>query len=176
MADNLKIPVGTNGSTNDQHQDSSLTSVTSVTPDIPLMPHPMWTPVQVEERLRKAAALQAALKTERLVADIVAGRSPESRIIIGGIRGIVSVDGLAAHAAEALAWLRWLEPDDAALVRARLAGAPWKSICWRFAISRPTADRRWRYSLALIAWRLNGHGRAERTPSLRSLLGMCRAA
>jgi len=53
MADNLKIPVGTNGSTNDQHQDSSLTSVTSVTPDIPVMPHPMWTPDRVEERLRQ---------------------------------------------------------------------------------------------------------------------------
>ena len=173
MADNLNIPVGTNGSTNDQHQDSSLTSVTSVTPDIPVMPHPMWTPDRVEERLRKAVALQAALNTERLVADIIAGRSPESRGIIGGTG---SDDGLVAHAAEALSWLRWLEPDDAALIRARLAGAPWKSICWRFAISRPTADRRWRYGLALIAWRLNGNGCSERTPSLRSLLGMRRAA
>jgi len=142
----------------------------------------MWIPDRVEERLRKAVALQTALKTERLVSDIAAGGFPENRGLIGGIGGMGSEcpadsdHGLVAHAAEALSWLRWLEPDDADLVRARLSGAPWKSICWRFDISRPTADRRWRYALALIAWHLNGHGDVERTPSLRSLLGMRRAA
>ena len=104
------------------------------------------TPDYVEARLRKAVALQAALTTDRVVADIVAGRSPKSRGIIGGIGGAGTVgrdeDGLVTHATEALAWLRWLDPDDAAILRARLSGAPWKSICWRFAISRPTADRR----------------------------------
>jgi hypothetical protein len=134
------------------------------------------TPIGVEERLRKALALQTALSTERLVADVIAGRAPENRGITGGIGSGDAAADLVAHAAEALAWLRWLEPDDAALVRARLAGAPWKLICFRFGISRPTADRRWRYALALIAWRLNGNARFTRTPSLRALLGMRRAA
>lgn len=136
----------------------------------------VFTPAGVEARLRKAFALQAAMTTDRVVADIVAGRSPENRGIIGGMGSAAGRDGLAAHAAEALAWLRWLEPNDAALVRARVAGAPWKSICWRFGISRPTADRRYRYGLALITWHLNGHRAGDVKPSLRSLLGMRRAA
>ena len=57
---------------------------------------------------------------------------------------------------EALPWLRWVEPEVAKLVWARAEGAPWKPICWRFAISRATADRRWKYGLSLIVWRLNG--------------------
>jgi hypothetical protein len=119
-------------------------------------------------------ALQAALVLERRVNAIIAGREPER---IGGI-GSVGGDGddeLVAHAAEALSWLRWLGPEDAALVRARLAGAPWKSICWRFGISRPTADRRYRYGLRLIAWH-HGHGDTASKPSLRAMLGMRRTA
>ncbi len=134
------------------------------------------TPDYLEARLRKAVALQAALTADRVVAEMVGGRSPETMGIIGGVGSAAGGDGLVAHAAEALAWLRWLEPNDAALVRARVAGAPWKSICWRFAISRPTADRRYRYGLALIAWHLNGHPAGDPKPSLRSLLGMRRAA
>jgi hypothetical protein len=53
-----------------------------------------------------------------------------------------------------LSWLDWLEVEDAALVRARIQGARWKLICWRFGISRATANRRWRHSLDLIARRL----------------------
>jgi hypothetical protein len=133
----------------------------------------------VEERLRKAAALRSTLIADRLVDAIIAGRQPEGIGTIGGIGSSSPTDlddQLGVHAGEAFSWLQWLEPDHAALVRARLSAAPWKSICWRFAISRPTADRRWRYGLALIAWRLNGHGGADHTPSLRSMLGMRRAA
>ena len=65
-------------------------------------------------------------------------------------------DDDADQTVEALSWLAWLEPDAAALVRVRSEGARWKVICWRFGISRPTAHRRWRYALGLIAWRLNG--------------------
>ena len=79
-----------------------------------------------------------------------------------------SRDDVVGMAMEAMSWLDWLEPDDAGIVLARLEGAPWKAICWRFGISRPTADRRWRYALSLIAWRLNGN--ASATPSLRRLL------
>lgn len=175
MANDLVARAGPGSPTASQLQNSGISGVRS---DIAGAPESRWTPARVEERLRKAVALQAALVSERLVTDIVAGREPKGIGIIGIIGGIGSAlpadgdDRLVVHAAEALSWLRWLEPDDAALVRARLAGAPWKSICWRFGISRPTADRRWRYALALITWHLNGDGGAARPPSLRSLLGM----
>jgi Tfp pilus assembly protein PilN len=57
---------------------------------------------------------------------------------------------------ETLGWLRWLDADDAKLAWARAERTPWKVICWRFGVGRATANRRWKYSLSLIAWRLNG--------------------
>ena len=57
---------------------------------------------------------------------------------------------------EAITWNRFLERDDAHLMWARAEGAPWKALCHRFGISRPTAHRRWEYALSVIAWRLNG--------------------
>lgn len=141
---------------------------------------PEWTPALVEERLRKAVAVRAALVERPVVNEYASGASPENSGIIGGI-GVGDVladgdDGVIADAVEALSWLRWLEPDDAGITLARLEGAEWKSICWRYGISRPTADRHFRYGLAVIAWRLNGNARLDRTPSLRSLLGLRRAA
>lgn len=133
---------------NDQRQDSSLTSVR---PDTARAAAP-FTPSLVEERLRKAVALRAALVLERRVDAIITGQEPERIETIGGMGSPLPGDsdnGLVAHAVEALSWLRWWEPDDATLVRVRLAGAPWKSICWRFGISRPTADRRYRYGLGV---------------------------
>jgi hypothetical protein len=130
-----------------------------------------WTPARVEERLRKAVALKARLSGEAPV-----GEARDEPPFDGGRLGFERNDEVVAHAADALSWLRWLDPDDARIVVARLEGARWKLICWRFGISRPTADRRWRYALAVIAWRLNGHARTDRTPSLRSLLGLRRAA
>lgn len=66
---------------------------------------------------------------------------------------------------EAITWNRFLERDDAALMWARADGTPWKEICWRFGISRATANRRWEYALSVIAWRLNG----RRVPLKRSM-------
>lgn len=57
---------------------------------------------------------------------------------------------------KALEWLRWLEVADAKLVWDRVSGARWKQICCRFGITRATANRRYEYALALIAWRLSG--------------------
>ena len=57
---------------------------------------------------------------------------------------------------EAITWNRFLERDDAHLMWARAEGTPWKQLCYRFGISRPTAHRRWDYALSVIAWRLNG--------------------
>ena len=136
-----------------------------------------WTPSRVEERLRKAVALRTAFTEERLADEIASRQDPEG---IGTIRGIgvgracAGRDDVVADAAEALSWLQWLDPDDAGIVVTRLDGAPWKAICWRHGISRPTADRRWRYAMLLIAWRLNGHAATDRTPSLRSLLRLRR--
>jgi hypothetical protein len=158
--------------TDDQHQDSSLTSVTSVTPDILSTPELNWTPARVAEWLRKASTLGELLAST----DIELAPAGKSIGVIGGGAGGAAGNTIVAEEVAALAWLRWLDPDDAALVVARLDGAPWKLICWRFGISRPTADRRWRYALALIAWHANGHARSARTPSLRSLLRLSRAA
>lgn len=63
----------------------------------------------------------------------------------------------AGDLAEALSWLDWLDGNEAALVQARVEGARWKMICWRFGISRATAYRRWRHALSVIAWRLTGN-------------------
>ena len=57
---------------------------------------------------------------------------------------------------EAITWNRFLERDDAHLMWARAEGTPWKELCYRFGISRPTAHRRWEYALSVIVWRLNG--------------------
>ncbi len=158
--------------TNDQHQDSSLTGYTTVRPAILSVTAPNWTSARVAERLRKAAALlerQGGCDLECTTT----GKGIGIIGVIGVGDGRAPGDAVAVDAAEALSWLRWLEPDDAGIVVGRLQGAPWKAICWRFGISRPTADRRWRFALTLIAWRLNGHG-SHRRPSLRALLGLRR--
>jgi hypothetical protein len=125
-----------------------------------------WTLARVEERLRKALALRVTLS------DRVNDFAPLAELPAADADG----DDVVVKAVDALSWLRWLDPDDAQLVVARLEGAPWKLICWQFGISRPTADRRWRYALAVIAWHLNGHSASGRRPSLRSMLGLRRAA
>jgi hypothetical protein len=73
----------------------------------------------------------------------------------GKIASLATLDasGISAKPDE---WLRWVDPADRRLVIARASGSPWKIICWQFGISRATADRRWRYALSLLAWRLNG--------------------
>jgi hypothetical protein len=57
---------------------------------------------------------------------------------------------------EAITWNRFLERDECHLMWARVEGTPWKHLCHRFGISRPTAHRRYDYALSVIAWRLNG--------------------
>ena len=49
---------------------------------------------------------------------------------------------------EVITWNRYLEREDANLLWARAEGLPWKEICHRFGISRPTAHRRHEYALA----------------------------
>ena len=134
-----------------------------------------WTPARVEERLRKAIALKARLLQPDQVpspgehALLMSPPGGEGIGTTGGIGPDYSGDDVVRTATDALSWLRWLNAADAEIVVARLEGARWKMICWRYGISRPTADRRWRYALALIAWRLNGPTSSS-TPSLRSVL------
>jgi Domain of unknown function (DUF6362) len=100
----------------------------------------------VEKRLRQAVALRELMAAARYSEDVT------HRVVTAP-----QLDSIAVElAANALSWLRWLEQEEASLVLARLQGARWKLICWRFGISRPTAYRRWRHALQLIAWRLNG--------------------
>lgn len=121
-----------------------------------------WTVEAVESRLEDAAHVIRRLPPVRVpgyfntwpsmlieFADRI-GREPERmRMPPPSTEAITRME-------QSLEWLRWLEGDDAKLVWARSEGMPWKQICCRFGIARATADRRWRYALALIAFRLNG--------------------
>lgn len=154
-----------------EHPDSSVTGVTGyLDHDTGAPRRTVWTPARVEERLRKAAAVREG----------VSNSNPEVTPACESIGTIGTIGGIAetadrgdalAEVGEALSWLRWLDPDDGGIVVARLQSTPWKLICWRFGISRPTADRRWRYGLAIIAWQLSGRCTyGQRPPSLRSML------
>ena len=123
-----------------------------------------WTAELVEERLFEAADVMKRLPDTRVqgyfslwpkivpeFSDLV-GREPER------LRRPPPSPEAISRMERTMPWLTWLEPEDAKLVWARAEGSRWKLICWRFGISRPTAYRRWRHALRLIAWRL--HGRA----------------
>jgi hypothetical protein len=129
-----------------------------------------WTVEMVEGRLEDAAHVIRRLPAVRMpgyfntwptmlveFADRV-GREPERmRLPPPSAEAITRME-------QTLEWLRWLEGDDAKLIWARCEGTPWKQICCRFGIARATANRRYAYALALIAWRLNGRS----VPSKRS--------
>jgi hypothetical protein len=129
-----------------------------------------WTVEMVETRLEDAAHVIRRLPAVRMpgyfntwpsmlieFADRI-GREPERmRLPPPSSSAITRME-------ETLEWLRWLEGDDAKLVWARSEGTPWKEICFRFGVARATANRRYQYALALMAWRLNGRN----LPSKRS--------
>lgn len=129
-----------------------------------------WTRAQVQDRLESAADVMRQLPSVKpqgyfsawpeyhhSFADQV-GQEPRMKRPRPSPRAI-------SEAEEAMLWLRWLEPEDAHLVWMRATGSPWKPICWRFGISRATANRRWEYGLSVIVWRLNG----RRVPRKRSM-------
>lgn len=120
-----------------------------------------WAREQVEERLVEAADVMKRLPEVRVpgffslwpkiayeFGDLVGQEPPRLR------RPPPAPDAISRMEAT-LAWLAWLEPDDAKLVWARAEGTPWKAICWRFGVARATAHRRWEYGLSVITWRLN---------------------
>ncbi len=57
---------------------------------------------------------------------------------------------------ETIIWNQHLGREEVELMWARAEGVPWKHLCHRFGISRPTAYRRYDCALSVIAWRLNG--------------------
>ena len=128
-----------------------------------------WTTAQVQDRLELAADVFRQLPAVKpqgyfnawpayfhSFADQV-GQEPRMRRPLPSPRMITEAE-------ETLLWLRWLEKDDARLVWLRANRTPWKKICWELGISRPTANRRWQYGIAVIIWRLNG----KRVPRKRS--------
>ena len=120
-----------------------------------------WTRDMVEERVKEAAAVLAKLPGPRaqgyfstwpdmlFSAREIARQEPKPMRVLPSPQAISRME-------ETLTWNRFLEPDEAHLMWARAEGVPWKGICYRFGISRPTANRRWDYALSVIVWRLNG--------------------
>ncbi len=129
-----------------------------------------WTIDQVKDRLELAAEVMRqapGVKPQgyfsawpeyfHSFADKV-GQKPRMRRPLPSPRMITEAD-------ETMLWLRWLEIDDAKLLWLRAKRVPWKPICWQFGISRQHADKRWRYGLAVIVWRLRG----KEPPTRRSM-------
>jgi Domain of unknown function (DUF6362) len=120
-----------------------------------------WTRDMVEERVEEAARVLRQLPGPRaqgyfstwpdvlLSAREIARQEPKPMKVLPSPQAITRME-------ETITWNRFLERDDAGLVWARAEGLPWKEVCHRFGISRPTAHRRHEYALSVIAWRLNG--------------------
>ena len=121
-----------------------------------------WTPAMVEERLVEAAEILKRMPAPRVQGfySLWPAIAPSFDDLVGQTPGPISPARPAPAAIDrmeqTLEWLKWVEPEDVKLVWARAENTPWKMICWHFGISRPTADRHWRYALSIITWRLNG--------------------
>ena len=129
-----------------------------------------WTPAMVEERLVEAADILKRLPSPRVQGfySLWPAIAPSFDDLVGQTPRPMTRPWPAPDAIdrmeETLDWLKWLEPEDVKLVWARAENTPWKMVCWRFGISRPTAHRRWQYAVSVITWRLNGrHPPAKRS-------------
>ncbi|MGE0854123.1 MAG: DUF6362 family protein [Hyphomicrobiaceae bacterium] len=129
-----------------------------------------WTPEKVEERMVEAVAVLRRLPPVRVggyfstwpkmmveFSDLV-GQTPEPMKLPPPSPAAIS------RMEATLEWMKWLEPADSKLVWMRAERHQWKAICWRFGLSRATANRKFDYALSLITWRLNG----RRVPTRRS--------
>jgi hypothetical protein len=121
-----------------------------------------WTRDTVEERIVEAAAVLRRLppvrvsgyfgtwpEIQRTAKELAAAAPTKMRLPPPSSAAISRME-------EAITWNRFLERDEVQLMWARAEGMPWKHLCYRFGISRPTAHRRWEYALSVITWRLNG--------------------
>jgi hypothetical protein len=120
-----------------------------------------WTRAMVADRLELAADVMISLPAVRpqgffsawpeyfhSFADQV-GQEPRMRKPLPSPRMITEAE-------QTLLWLRWVDRDIAQILWARANRKPWKGICHAHAISRPAANRRHEFGLAVIVWRLNG--------------------
>jgi hypothetical protein len=121
-----------------------------------------WTPRLVEERLLEAVVVLRCMPGAR-----VQGYFSTWPSVLSEFSDIVGQEPIRlrrpppsaaeiSHMEATLAWIGWLDPALGKLVWARAERSPWKVICWRFGISRATANRRWEYGLSIIVWKLNG--------------------
>lgn len=120
-----------------------------------------WTRNMVEERVEEVARVLRKLPGPRrqgyfsswpdilLSAREIASQQPRPMRVLPSPQAITRME-------ETITWNQFLERDDARLMWERVEGTPWKHLCHRFGISRPTAHRRYDYALSVIAWRLNG--------------------
>jgi hypothetical protein len=121
-----------------------------------------WTRDMVEERIEEAAAVLRRLPPVRVAGYF--GTWPEiqrtAKELASATPSPMRLPPPSAAAIsrmeEAITWNRFLERDEARLMWERAEGTPWKHLCHRFGISRPTAHRRYDYALSVIVWRLNG--------------------
>jgi Domain of unknown function (DUF6362) len=139
-----------------------------------------WTPSLIEERLVEAADVMKRLPDVRVprhfntwpnvlreFADLVGQEAQPLR------RPPPSPDAIS-RMEETLAWLRWLEPDDAKIVWLRANGERWKAVCWKVGLSRTAANQHWLYAVCVIAWTLNGRdpiGRRSRQHIIERMRG-----
>ncbi len=121
-----------------------------------------WTTAMVEQRLQEAADILQRLPGPRVQGfySLWPAIAPSFDDLVGQTARPMSPACPAPDAIDrmdqTLEWFKWLDPEDVKLVWARAENTPWKMICWRFGISRPTANRRWQYAVSVITWRLNG--------------------
>ena len=123
---------------------------------------PEWTRDMVEERITEAAAVLRRMPPVRLAGYF--GTWPEIQRTAKELATAAPTkmrlpppsSAAISRMEEAITWNRFLERYDAHLMWARAEGTPWKELCYRFGISRPTAHRRWEYALSVIVWQLNG--------------------
>ena len=106
-----------------------------------------WTRDMVEKRVLEAAGVLRKLPGPRvqgyfsawpdvlLSAREIARQEPKPMKVLPSPQAISRMEAI-------LTWNRFIEPDEAHLMWARAEGTPWKGICYRFGISRPTAHRR----------------------------------
>ena len=126
-----------------------------------------WTPQRVAARRAEAAGVLARLPEARLRGyySLWPPVVRAARAALGGgrARPIPPPPEAIDRMDEALAWLGWLEPDEARLVWLRAEGVPWKPITGRLGVGRTTAWQRWTVALLKVATRLNAEDERSRS-------------
>ena len=120
-----------------------------------------WTPRMVEDRIEEAAFTLRRLPDPRLqqarsswppiIHEFHDAYGAEPARLRLGPPSAAAIDRMD----EVLAWLMWVEPDEARLLWWRATRTPWKVIERRLGVCRTTAWRQWSFALIKIASRIN---------------------